>query len=390
MLTDTLCTLDTGYYADTVEWCPAKGFEDYLVCGTYQLLENKEKNDGSALCPEEYSSIGNKRVGNVQLYRLNESRTRLEKLQTQETSGILDTKWLAKPLNGSAVLGAATSNGELKIYFLKEKLLVESTSYIASPDKLCLSMDWSLEDENSHIVISDSGGQITLCKFYEGTSELCQVLQWLGHQYEAWITAFNAWNSSIVYSGGDDCLLRGWDTRTGCHKPTFTSKRHEMGVSSIQCNHVYEHIIATGSYDEKIHVWDDRNMTRPLCTSHPGGGVWRIKWHPYHGNTMLTACMYEGFHILQFNNNTGHQSLEKVVSYKEQASLAYGADWYRKHIQLSRFSAQDCEQMDRNDEHKGTDLLHESISDTQTDIVATCSFYDHALNLWTANNAVSR
>lgn len=76
MLTDTLCTLDTGYYADTVEWCPAKGFEDYLVCGTYQLLENKEKNDGSALCPEEYSSIGNKRVGNVQLYRLNESRTR--------------------------------------------------------------------------------------------------------------------------------------------------------------------------------------------------------------------------------------------------------------------------------------------------------------------------
>ena len=49
--------------------------------------------------------------------------------------------------------------------------------------------------------MSDSGGQITLCKFYEGTSELCQVLCWLGHQYEAWITAFNAWNSSIVYSG---------------------------------------------------------------------------------------------------------------------------------------------------------------------------------------------
>lgn len=128
------------------------------------------------------------------------SHCRLEKLQTQETSGILDTKWLAKPLNDSAVLGAVTSDGELKIYFLREKLLVESTSYISSPEKLCLSLDWSLEDENSHIVVSDSGGQITLCKFNEGTSELCQVLQWSGHQYEAWITAFNAWNSSIVYS----------------------------------------------------------------------------------------------------------------------------------------------------------------------------------------------
>lgn len=76
MYTDTLCTLDTGYYADTVEWCPVKGFEDYLVCGTYQLLENNEKNDGYAPCPEECSSVGNKRVGNVQLYCLSESRTR--------------------------------------------------------------------------------------------------------------------------------------------------------------------------------------------------------------------------------------------------------------------------------------------------------------------------
>ena len=33
--------------------------------------------------------------------------------------------------------------------------------------------------------------------------------------------------------------------------------------------------------------------------------MWRIKWHPAHGNTMLTACMYEGFHILSFSNCSG-------------------------------------------------------------------------------------
>lgn len=59
------------------------------------------------------------------------------------------------------------------------------------------------------------------------------------------------------------------------------------------------------SYDENIHVWDTRNMRQPLCSSRPGGGVWRIKWHPVHGNTMLTACMYEGFHILNFSNPNG-------------------------------------------------------------------------------------
>ena len=49
--------------------------------------------------------------------------------------------------------------------------------------------------------MSNSGGQISLCQFDEGTSKLCQTLQWIGHQYEAWITAFDAWNSDIVYSG---------------------------------------------------------------------------------------------------------------------------------------------------------------------------------------------
>jgi len=244
--TKTLCSLDTGYYADTVEWCPVESFQDYLVCGTYQLFEKNDEHNESTPCPEECSSTGNERLGNVQLYCLDKTLGRLEKLQSLETAGILDTKWLSKSLNGHAVLGAITSAGELKIFFLEEKQLTESASYSASPEKLCLSMDWSSKDGNSLIAVSDSAGQIGLCKFNEGTSRLCQISQWTGHQYEAWIVAFDAWNSSTVYSGGDDCLFRGWDTRTDCQKPTFTSKRHDMGVSSIQCNLSYEHIMATG------------------------------------------------------------------------------------------------------------------------------------------------
>lgn len=33
-------TIDTIYNADTVEWCPVEGFQDLLLCGTYQLEEN--------------------------------------------------------------------------------------------------------------------------------------------------------------------------------------------------------------------------------------------------------------------------------------------------------------------------------------------------------------
>lgn len=79
---------------------------------------------------------------------------------------------------------------------------------------------------------------------------------------------------------------------------------------------------------------------------------------------------------------SGNRCLEKVVSYKEQASLAYGADWCRKDIQsLKELHRQTFSQSEGNEELKDSDLNKNS-DETYTDLIATCSFYDHALNLW--------
>lgn len=36
---------DTGYSADSVEWCPVEPHRDVLVCGTYQLEKSAEQGE---------------------------------------------------------------------------------------------------------------------------------------------------------------------------------------------------------------------------------------------------------------------------------------------------------------------------------------------------------
>ena len=38
-------TIDTEYSADSVEWCPIDGFQDLMLCGTYQLEETKQVSE---------------------------------------------------------------------------------------------------------------------------------------------------------------------------------------------------------------------------------------------------------------------------------------------------------------------------------------------------------
>lgn len=114
-----------------------------------------------------------------------------------------------------------------------------------------------------------------------------------------------------------------------------------MGVTSIQSHPKNEHIFCNGSYDESVLIWDKRYMKNPLASVHVGGGVWRLKWHPNDINTLISATMYNGYHILKWN----HENLNIYKEYKNHDSLAYGVDW--------------CH-----------------------DKVVTCSFYDHSLQLW--------
>jgi len=123
-------------------------------------------------------------------------------------------------------------------------------------------------------------------------------------------------------------------------------------VTSIQSNPHIEHLIAVGTYDSKVRLFDTRYPQRAIQNSEVevGGGAWRVKWHPdaKRKHDALVACMYDGFKIVHF----GEGPAEVVQRFDDHTSIAYGADWCRKVI--------------------------ENAADT---VLATCSFYDHSLRV---------
>ncbi|CAL7951000.1 unnamed protein product [Xylocopa violacea] len=354
----TLDTFDTEFSADSVEWCPIHSFKNIFVCGTYQLMKDEELKSS-------YSQ--SKRLGRIYMFQVAENGC-LILLQKIEVPAILDIKWAHVTCQNKILLGVVNASGYLQIYQLKnydEKKILEllTEKKVADEDEvLALSLDWSTgrlmnnNELSSKIVVSDSKGFISL--FEINGSELNKINSWVAHQFEAWITAFDYWDTNIVYSGGDDCRFQRFDIRIGNHA-SASNKIHGAGVTSIHSNSQREFLLSSGSYDEILRLWDTRNFKQPISETNLGGGVWRLKWDPFVQRYLLAACMYGGFRIVDCEKT----EIPFVIDeYNEHESIAYGCDW-------SFLSNKEVPEQ----------ILKTTVQTVV--LVGTCSFYDHALKL---------
>eukprot|EP00112_Aurelia_sp_Birch-Aquarium-sp1_P007182 Seg1783.1 transcript_id=Seg1783.1/GoldUCD/mRNA.D3Y31 product="Diphthine methyltransferase" protein_id=Seg1783.1/GoldUCD/D3Y31 len=361
---------DTKYTADSIA---SNSKFNVFTCGTYQLvkshvdvIKSSDGNEGNVVeedGPSQQEGSDDSRVGSVTLYsvdwksgELNSSESgedkesrkyKINPEQVIETIGILDMQW---SLSGE-FLYAATSSGGISIYSYDNgrKTLDLEKNVSVDESLICMSLDL-LESR------SGDATSIVAASFTSGTLAIMDIestkvtSEWKGHDFDAWIVAKDISCPNLIYSGGDDCKLKTWDLRipeTAIH----TSKAHSMGVCSIQSNKQKEYILATGSYDEHILIWDTRNRRSPIADIETGGGVWRIKWHPYLENVLLVACMHDGFKIFKSEQ---FSEWDLTHDYQNHKSLAYGSDW----------------------------ILPLSEKGLESSLVATCSFYDNLMNVW--------
>ena len=328
-------------------------------------------------------------------------------LDPSDTSGILDGKWCHA--RGHRFFATAHASGEIQVHRLRRKTLDEMSptsihrftlDSLAKSDlpinergipPLCLSLNFAYkgtreyEDQSPDslpVVSTYSNGKVAVhdIVLMENGEDVSVVerASWEAHHMftnpaEVWSADFCG-SDKVILSCGDEGKLKLWDVRA-TNRPMHVMSPFDAGATCASAHPRQEYLIACGSYDETICLYDTRYLSAKTPVSRSkemGGGIWRIKWHPYIEERMLVAAMHGGCRVVEVTNfESVHEpppydngddddgesqfSFRVTKKFTEHESMAYGADWLV------------CKHPTRNGFFEAA---------------ASCSFYDRAVFLW--------
>ena len=127
----------------------------------------------------------------------------------------------------------------------KEGLLVS-----CSEDKtICL---WDVNEVSSRKNNSSAGTQLKPVSVFKGHTDVVEDVDW--HHKD----------TNLIGSVGDDRSIRIWDMRENLPSKAAhcVENAHNADVNSIAFNPVNEFLLATGSADKTVALWDMRNLKR--------------------------------------------------------------------------------------------------------------------------------
>ncbi|KAI7887334.1 WD40 repeat-like protein [Lichtheimia hyalospora FSU 10163] len=157
------------------------------------------------------------------------------------------------------------------------------------------ALEWNPHSTRSSHVLS-GGFDGLICEWDIGAaSKEKRTLQasrkYCGHTAGVEDIAWNWRHDSIFASAGDDRQMMIWDTRDEAGgKAIHNVRAHAAEVNCISFSPGSEWILATGSSDKTVALWDLRNLKAKIhVMEHHKEEVYHLAWSPHHETILATA-----------------------------------------------------------------------------------------------------
>jgi histone-binding protein RBBP4 len=130
-----------------------------------------------------------------------------------------------------------------------------------------------------------------------------------GHTEVVEDVAWHHHHESYFGSVGDDKRLLIWDSRSD--KPTNSIVAHSEEVYCLSFNPFSEWILATGSADKTVALWDLRNLNSKLHTfSGHRDQVYQVQWAPFNETILASSSGDRRLHVWDLSRIGEPQSTE--------------------------------------------------------------------------------
>ena len=153
-------------------------------------------------------------------------------------------------------------------------------------------LSWS-PFKSGHLLSGSDDAQICLWDVTggDGARELDAQTIYKGHLSVVEDVAWHAKHEHMFGSVGDDKHLILWDTRAvPASAAVLDIEAHDAEVNCLSFNPYNETLLATGSADKTVNLFDIRNTKKPLHTfEHHTEEVFQIGWSPK-SETVLASC----------------------------------------------------------------------------------------------------
>ena len=133
-----------------------------------------------------------------------------------------------------------------------------------------------------------------------------------GHTAVVEDVAWHLLHESLFGSVADDHKLMIWDTRsTANNKPSHTVDAHSAEVNCLSFNPYSEFILASGSADKTVALWDLRNLKLKLHSfeSHKDE-IFQVQWSPHNETILASSGTDRRLHVWDLSKIGEEQTTE--------------------------------------------------------------------------------